>query len=249
MENMECRRMITYVIKEGDNYYFLAKQFDTTVNMLLQLNPGVDPYNLQIGSSIMICPGENWEDNGMRPRADCAKQLMLTNQMRLAWSQHIYWTRILLISIAERLKDQNDTAARLLRNPDDIAKIFAVYYPPAASRTISALLTEHLQIGAELITALRDKRVNDANALDRQWYINADRMADAFSGINPYYKREEVRKMLYTHLDLTKQEVAMRLAGNYPADIDAFDKVEAEAMMMADYFVNGIIMQFPQKFQ
>jgi hypothetical protein len=54
--------------------------------------------------------------------------------------------------------------------------------------------------------------------------------------------------MLYSHLELTAKEAAVRLAGNYRADTQAFDKVEREAMSMADYFSRGIIKQFPDKF-
>ena len=54
--------------------------------------------------------------------------------------------------------------------------------------------------------------------------------------------------MLYTHLKLTSQEVAASLAGHYPTDIDAFNKVEREAIEMADYFTAGLIGQFPEKF-
>lgn len=176
------------------------------------------------------------------------KQFELLAGMRLVWSQHVYWTRLLLISIAERLKDQNANTARLLQNPADIAKIFAQYYPVSAAATIEQLLTEHLQIGAALITALRDEQMVQAQALTRRWYQNADQMADAFSGINPFYEREVVRNMLYTHLELTTKEVAARLAGNYPEDIAAFDQVERQAMEMADYFSAGIMHQFPQRF-
>lgn len=109
-------------------------------------------------------------------------------------------------------------------------------------------MTEHLQIGAALITALRDEQTAQAQALTRRWYQNADQMADAFSGINPFYEREVVRNMLYTHLELTTKEVAARLAGNYPEDIAAFDQVERQAMEMADYFSAGIMHQFPQRF-
>jgi hypothetical protein len=73
-------------------------------------------------------------------------------------------------------------------------------------------------------------------------------MAEAFSSINPNYNREELREMLYRHLELTTQEVAMRLTGKYRADIEAFNKVEQEALMMADYFTSGIMKQFPHKF-
>ena len=172
----------------------------------------------------------------------------LSNDMRLKWSQHVYWTRMLLLSIAHRLPDLEVVTARLMQNPNDIAGIFADYYAPAQAETVAKLLTEHLQIGRDLIVALRDGHQAEAEALNRAWYINADQMAHAFSGMSPYYGQQEMRDMLYRHLDLTKQEVAMRLGRNYVADIKAFDAVEAEAMDMADGFSLGIIRQFPQRF-
>jgi len=176
------------------------------------------------------------------------ERLALINNMRMFWEQHVYWTRMLLISIAAKLPDQPDVTERLLRNPCDIAKIYECYYPAKEAQEIANLLTEHLQIGAELITALRDKKSAEAEQLNHEWYINADKMADAFAGINPYYNSDELHEMLYKHLKLTTEEVAMRLAGNYKADIEAFDKVEQEALKMADYFSRGIMMQFPDRF-
>jgi len=179
---------------------------------------------------------------------DFHMQTALINNMRLAWEQHVYWTRMLLISIAERLKDLPEVTDRLLQNPYDIARIFMPYYGNDAANQIAALLTEHLQIGAELITALRDKKSEEADNLNKEWYINADKMAEAFSGLNPHYNRDDLRDMLHRHLELTTQEVAERLAGNYRADIEAFNKVEKEALMMADYFTLGLFEQFPHKF-
>lgn len=249
---MYCPHRLSYIIQHGDNLYQLARYYQTTVPMILSQNPNIDPYNLQVGSAIVICPGENFslQPNNTNP-LNCRnfyKQIDLVNSMRTAWSQHVYWTRMLLISIAERLKDQNEVADRLMQNPDDIAKIFENYYSAEVAKTIAQLLTEHLQIGGELITALRDKKTVEADNLNRQWYMNADKMADAFSSINPYYNYEELRKMLYRHLELTTQEVAMRLAGNFQADIEAFNEVEQEALLMADYFSTGLMKQFPQKF-
>jgi len=175
-------------------------------------------------------------------------QFILISNMRKAWEQHVYWTRMLLISIAERLTDQLAVTARILRNPADIANIFSDFYGIETANLIENLLTEHLQIGSKLITALRDGKSTEAEILTKQWYMNADKMAEAFSGINPFYNREEIRAMLYNHLELTTQEVMMRLAGNYAADIEAFERVEREALMMADYFSSGIIQQFPEMF-
>ena len=249
---MYCPRQTTYIIERGDNLYQIARHYQTTVRDILTLNSNVDPYNLQIGSELIICPGENYQPKPETPDSpacpDASKLLTLTNEMRLRWSQHVYWTRLLIVSIAERLGDLDATTRRLMRNPGDIADIFARYYPPQAAVRIAQLLTEHLQIGAELITALRDGDTAKAQTLNAQWYANADQMADAFSGISPYYGRQAMREMLYRHLDLTKQEVAMRLSRNYTADTKAFDAVEEEAMVMADMFTSGIIRQFPQMF-
>jgi len=246
---MFCPQPVTHTVRPGDNLYQLSLYYNTTVRSLLSQNPNVDPYNLQIGSALLICPGENFVHNPNPPAIpDISMQCALIGKMRKAWEQHVYWTRMLLISIAHRLADQPAVTARLLQNPKDIADIFAAYYNADVAKTIESLLTEHFQIGAALITALRDRKTAEADKLKTQWYQNADKMAEAFSGINPYFNYSELRKMLYRHLDLTTQEVAMRLAGNFAADIKAFDEVEREALSMADYFSMGIMRQFPQKF-
>ena len=176
------------------------------------------------------------------------EQLAIINRMRLLWEQHVYWTRMLLISIAEKLKDQHDVTDRLLENPYNIADVYAEYYGESTANTIAQLLTEHMQIGAGLITALRDNKSAESDILTKKWYENADKMADAFNSINPYYDRNELQKMLYSHLDLTLHEVAMRLSENYIADITTFNEVEHEAISTADYLSIGIMQQFPEKF-
>jgi len=176
------------------------------------------------------------------------EQFNLLNEMQFVWLQHVYWTRMLLISIAANLGDTQDVTERLLENPYDIAEIFGEYYNAATAEKIAQLLTEHLKIGAALIVALRDKKTAEAEDLNKKWYANAAQMSEAFNAINPYYNLNELRRMFFTHIDLTSQEVALRLAGNYKADIAAFGKVEDEALSMADYFSNGIMQQFPDRF-
>jgi len=179
---------------------------------------------------------------------DFYRQQILTNAMRLAWEQHVYWTRMFLISTAERLADAGATTARLMQNPQDIANVFATYYPSDVTKKIAKLLTEHLQIGGDLIVALRDGKQAQAKELTTKWYANADEMSAAFAAINPNYKYEELRKMFYRHLELTTAEVSARLAKKYAEDIAAFGKVEREAMQMADYFTQGIFKEFMNRF-
>lgn len=247
---MNCPQQLTHIIRSGESLYKLARYYKTTVSLIIAQNPNINPYNLQIGTPVYICPGVNFsgrQNNIVRPPyvnqpyVNSSGKTSLVSDMRLVWEQHIYWTRMLLISIADKMEDQAAITSRILQNPNDISAVFEKYYPTGARETIAGLLTEHLQIGAQLITALRDGEADLADSLNRQWYINADKMAEAFGNISPAYNREELRSMLYEHLDLTTGEVSMRLARNYPADIEAFNKVEREAMIMADYFSAGLM--------
>lgn len=236
---------ILYTIRAGDTLYNLAIQYNTTVQELLNTNLALDPYNLRIGQQIYIYPNYNNITNNYWLSIN---QLNLQRTMDLVWEQHIMWTRMLLISIAENLSDLEDTKNRLLENPKDIADVFKTYYGNNIANTIQKLLTEHLVIGANLITALKNGNQKLADELNSNWYKNADNMAVAFSNINPFYPRESVRKMLYEHLKLTTDEVSARLNKNYIADIKAFDMVQKEILKMSKFFVDGIVRQFSTMF-
>ena len=233
---------ILYVIRPGDTLFNLANKFGVTVQDIINSNLALDPYNLRVGQQIYIyprLPSKYWWS---------IRQVDLLKRMNLAWEQHIMWTRMLLISIADNLKDLDATEKRLLQNPKDIADIFRKYYGNAFANRIENLLTEHLTIGKNLIVALKNNNQKLAKELTDNWYKNADDMAEAFSSINPFYSKEKVRDMLYDHLELTTDEVTARLRKDYSADIEAFDNVQQEVLKMSQYFVEGIFKQFSNLF-
>lgn len=236
---------ILYTIRPGDTLYNLAIQYGTTVQEIMNTNLSLDPYNLRVGQQIYIYPSYTNPSNDYWVSIN---QFNLQRNMDLVWEQHIMWTRMLLISIAESLNDLDATKARLLENPKDIADVFRKYYGNSVANTIQKLLTEHLVIGADLITALKNGNQKLADELNTKWYKNADDMAVAFSSINPFYPRETVRRMLYDHLKLTTDEVSARLKKDYTADIRAFDMVQKEILKMSKFFVDGIVKQFPNLF-
>lgn len=234
---------IVHTVMPGDTLYNIAIRYGTTVQELLTNNLNISPYNLPIGHQIYIYPDYNSQNY-------CISQneVDLLKQMNLVWEQNIMWTRMLLISIAENLKDLDATEARLLQNPKDIANVFRTYYGNTTANTIENLLTEHLKIGKDLIVALKNNNQKLASELNTKWYKNADQMAVAFSSINPFYPKETVRQMFYNHLKLTSDEVSARLKGNYTADIKAFDIVQNEILEMSQFFVDGIVRQFSNLF-
>ena len=236
---------ILYTIRPGDTLYNLAIKYGTTVQEIINTNLALDPYSLRAGQQIYIYP---YNDDLLNDYWFSINQVNLLKQMNLVWEQHIMWTRMLLISIAESLKDLDATQARLLQNPKDIANVFRRYYGNSVANTIEKLLTEHLVIGKDLIVALKNNNQVLSKELNDKWYKNADDMADAFSSVNPFYPKEQVRQMLYEHLRLTTEEVAARLRRDYTADIKAYDMVQKEILAMSEFFVSGIVKQFPNLF-
>lgn len=235
---------ILHIIRPGDTLYNLALMYNTTVQDIINTNLALDPYNLRIGQQIYIYPNSNSPSNYWMSM----NQVNLLKNMNLAWIEHILWTRMFLISVAENLNDLAPTKARLLENPKDIANVFRKYYGNNIANTIEKLLTEHLVIGGDLIVALKNGNQKLAQELNTKWYKNADDMADAFSSINPFFSRKEMQNMLYEHLRLTTDEVSARLKKDYAADIKAYDAVQKEILKMSEFFVNGIVRQFPNLF-
>lgn len=210
----------------------------------MDTNLALTPYSLRVGQQIYIYPRNNYANDYWIG----VNQVNLLEQMNLAWLEHVFWTRLFFISVAEDLKDLEPTKARLLENPKDTADIFKKYYGSSIVNTIQRLLTEHLEIGGDLIVALKNNNNTLAKELNTKWYKNADEMAEAFSRINPFYPKEAVRNMLYEHLRLTTNEVNARLKKDYAADVKAYGLVQNEALEMAKFFVDGIVKQFPRFF-
>lgn len=174
-------------------------------------------------------------------------EVELSNEMRLIWEQHVSWTRMTITSIVFDLPNVDAVTARLLRNPIDMANVFRHYYGKRIALKIKELFTAHLIIAAELVKAAKagdNEKAEDAN---RRWYINANKIAIFLDRINPFWSEKEWRRMLNNHLGLTRAEALAMLRGNYVTDIRLYDKIELQALMMADEMTMGIIRQFPKE--
>ena len=163
--------------------------------------------------------------------------------MRLLWEQHVYWTRFFIISTAACLKDLDEVTKRLLRNPKDFTVALMPFYGTAKSERFGSLLTEHLEIGGELVNALKAENSQKTGDARDRWYENADEIASFLASINRFWCEDEWRNMLYFHLELTEREASERLSCQFARDIATFDEIEKEALQMADYMACGIMRQ------
>lgn len=246
---------IRYTIRPYDTIWMLAQVFNTTVDSIMELNPGIDPRNLMIGQVITIRPGYQYyapftNGTGGIDDEDMMEDMMavnddLDNYIRMLWEQHITWTRIAIMALIHELPETEQILQRLLRNPVDFANVLATFYGEEAAQTFRDLFTAHIQIAAELVQAAKAGNNEAASDADRRWRENAEQIAEFLGSINPYWSVDDWSAMLFEHLDLLSENVANMLAGNYEQSINDYDDIEMQALEMADMMAEGITMQFP----
>jgi hypothetical protein len=170
--------------------------------------------------------------------------------MRKLWEDHIIWTRLVIVSLANDLPDSSPTVQRLLQNQDDIGDAIKPFYGDAAGEQLSALLRDHILIAAEII---QDAKAGDTTAMNdaiARWYDNADDIAVFLNSANPKaWPLDMMKDMMREHLDLTLQEAVAYLHGDHTASIAAYDQIHLQILDMADMLSAGIIKQSPSKFK
>lgn len=169
--------------------------------------------------------------------------------MRKLWEDHITWTRLVIVAFAADSPELNLTLNRLLKNQADIGIAVKSFYGEAAGNMLTSLLTDHILIAAEVLTAVKagnSTMLDDALA---KWYANAHNIAVFLNSANPKnWPLAEIDQMMREHLDLTAEEAVAHLSGDFEGSIAAYEEVHEQILMMADFLSNGIIRQFPNKF-
>lgn len=236
---MDFCKTIIHVVQQGDTFYRLAQRYQTTVPDIMLRNPGVNPYNLQIGTRLRICSG--LEESMQKDEMD------LSNDMRKEWSQHGFWGTLYLVSLYYALPNQEEVQKRLLQTAGDIAGVFGKFYSKAMENQLKTLLTEHIEIADKLMRALQDGNEQEAAQIEEDWRQNADQIAAMLSSANPNYNYEELQRSFNMHLDLMKRQMMADINHNYEEFVKATDENAEHLLMMADTLTEGIMKQFYQK--
>lgn len=177
------------------------------------------------------------------------KEHGLRRAMDKLWSDHVFWTRQVIVSAIAQLGDLDVALKRLLRNQNDIGDAVVPFYGKEAGDKLAALLHDHITLAVDVVKAAIAKDDAGVKAADAKWHANADDLAEFLSKANPNnWPKDAMQKMFYEHLKLTTQEAVLRLASKWEDDVANFDKIYEQILMMAHDLSDGIVKQFPDKF-
>ncbi len=185
----------------------------------------------------------------VHPAAAATSALDFHNGMRKLWEDHVTWTRLYIISVAADLPDKDVTAQRLLQNQTDIGNAIKPYYGEDAGNKLTALLKDHILGAADLLAAAKAGDKAKTDAAGAKWYANANDIATFLNGANAkVWPLDDMKAGMKMYLDLTLDEAVARLQGKFADDIKDYDKVHEHILGLADTLSNGIMRQFPDKF-
>jgi hypothetical protein len=172
------------------------------------------------------------------------------DDMRKLWEDHVTWTRLAIVSFVADLSDLDATVGRLLQNQTDIGDAIKPFYGDEAGEQLTKLLEGHINGAVELLTAAKAGDQQQVRKESAAWYRNGNQIADFLSDANPdNWPRDEMRSMMSTHLDQTLAEAVQRLEGDHEAEVRTYDEIHVHILEMADALTDGILAQFPEKFE
>lgn len=198
---------------------------------------------LALASMTCIATGEV----GAQPAASRKGELALREGMRKLWSDHVVWTRQYIVDAAAGSPSADAASKRLLKNQEELGNAITPYYGTAAAAKLTELLKQHILIAVDVVAAAKAGDNAKLTEADKRWHDNAADIATFLSSANRHWPKETLLSMLNEHLSLTTQEATARLQQRWDDDVAAFDKIYAQAMMMADALSEGIAKQFPGK--
>ena len=179
---------------------------------------------------------------------DGSAEVALHTAMRQLWVEHMEWTYATVAAFAAESAGLPATLDRLLANQADIGAAVKPFYGDRAGAALTGLLEDHINGAVPILVAARDGDAKALTSAVADWYDNAKEIADFLSNANPAWSKHEMRRMMTGHIDQTLAYASAQLQGDYAASIDAYGTAEQHMLHMADMLSDGLIAQFPEKF-
>lgn len=233
---MYCNNKIVHTIKEGDSLYKLSRQYMTTVTELIMGNPGVNPYNLQIGMKLSICPGPGYVET----EQDEMSGEDLVQNMERAWMEHVMLARMFMVSFINNLPDQESILQRMERNVGEIVSQFSGYFPIDTRNRLQEMLMQHEQTFGELLGDLKSGNQQSYQENEKKWYDQGTELADFLSRANPAYRRRDLNRYLQDHLRLLLDMANEYWNGDYEKSMQTFDIAREQAEEMGRYLAENL---------
>lgn len=176
------------------------------------------------------------------------QQSVLRGQMRKLWSDHVFWTRQHIVSTLANLPDTQAISDRLMKNQEDLGNAVKPYFGNAAGDRLTDLLKQHISSAVELVAAIKANDSTRFDAAKAKAQQNVQDLATLLNQTDSALNKDELVSMLTQHVQGLIDETSHRMNQRWAEDVNNFDALYHQALMMADALTNAIIKKFPDRF-
>jgi LysM repeat protein len=240
---MNNQNMMFHIIAPGDSLYSIARKYNTTVDIIMDANPYLNPQRLRIGDQIVLYTRGQGDELKITKEA-----LLLMTNMRFLIDNFIIWNHNYITSATNNLMDIASIDQRQLKNIDGLGNAFGKYYGSEFDDKLTGLLKQHNLYINELIKAMIRNDYNGINNYERRLKTNNDDIAFALDQVNPYYNENAILNHLNFEVESIKNTTRAILSRDHMTGITVFDNLREQGIIFADYLTDGIIDQFPNLF-
>lgn len=173
---------------------------------------------------------------------------MISNYMSRSeylWTDHMFYTRNAIISIANKLEDTDTVVSRLLKNQEDLGSLISPYYNSTDVIALVDLLKEHVRLVGNI--ALNDP--TDTTDYLELMNENGLNITNLMYSMNPYYwSRSTTWPLWQSHMDHVVTQITSRQNAMWDADITACDVNHEIISDFAKVYAKGTVYKCLEMF-
>jgi hypothetical protein len=179
------------------------------------------------------------------------KAVRFHDAMRALWEIHGTYTERAIVDAVSGNPDTNAVVARLLQNQVDIGDAVKPYNGNAGGAALTKLLKTHIKTAVATVLAAKSRDAAATKKAAAAFYANGKQVARFLHNANPrFWPLAAMQTMMRVHLNQVVALAVDQIKGRYGAGIKLYDAyIDHILVGMADMLSNGIIQQFPSRFQ
>jgi hypothetical protein len=179
------------------------------------------------------------------------KAVAFHDAMRALWEIHGTYAERAIVDAVSGNPETNAVVARLLQNQVDIGNAVKPFYGNAGGTALTKLLKTHINTAVATVLAAKSGDAAATKKAEAAFFANGKQVASFLHKANPkFWSLATMQSMMRVHLNQVIALAVDQIKGRYGAGIKLYDTYIQHILVgMADMLSNGIIQQFPSRFQ
>lgn len=234
---MKCQ-MTVHEIQKGDTLYKLAKQYKTTVPLILLANPGVNPYNLRAGDKLNICEGKRFEEK------QGLDELQIVSDFNKVVYQYLGFLQLYMASFSGTEERTEQSLEYLLEVPGELATIYSAFYPVSMTSRLSQIFTAYTEKLADYARAVYTGERQNISALRNEIDEQAVKIGEFLEKQNDKYISRQISDFLQSLNGAVEEAAKQSREVNLRKELFVYQEMGEQGTLFARVLADGIIEQF-----